>query len=195
MAKWIVSLPDFSNGSLFNEETVAFILLILTLALSLWMTFKGYAVMKTLLLILTALWLGFLGIKVCSLFTGEAVFKLVFFVMFLFLGMCMVFFLNEIFHYLLRRLGVLLWCESHSYLMSAPLGAGLLCGCIWLRVFRHTPVCVLTFVVLTAAGLLYQHRHRHELVHTHTYDDIVRMKRPDLEDEAADGGRPATGGE
>ncbi len=180
MTKWILKLPDFSNGLVFNEETVAFVLLILTLALSLWMTFKGYSVMKTLLLVLTALWLGFLGIKVCAFFTGEAIFKLVFFVTFLFLGICLVFFLNMILNYLLRRLGVLIWCESHSYLLSAPLGAGLLCGGVWLKIFQHTPVCVLTFAILTAAGLLYQHRHRHEIVHAHTYDDIVRMKRPEL---------------
>lgn len=187
MTKWIFCLPDISNGLVFNEETVAFILLILTLVLSLWMTFKGYSVLKTFLLILMALWLGFLGVTVCALFTGEAVFKLVFFVIFLFLGMCMAFFLNTILNYLLRLLGGLLWCESHSYLLSAPLGAGLLCGCVWLRIFRDTLVCAVLFVILAAAGLLYQHRHRHEIVHAHTYDDIVRMKRPDFQDEAADG--------
>lgn len=183
MEKWIFCPPDFSNGLVFNEETVAFVLLLVTAAMCLWMTFKGYQVMKTLLLILAALWLGFLGIKLCAFFTGEAVFKLVFFVTFLFLGICLVFFLNTVLNYLLRRLGVLFWCESHSYLLSAPLGAGLLCGCVWLRVFQHTPVCILSFVILTAAGLLYQHRHRHEVVHAHTYDDIVRMKRADDREE------------
>lgn len=195
MGKWIISLPDFSNGLVFNEETVGFVLLILTLALSLWMTFKGYQVMKGLLLVLMALWLGFLGIRICAFLSEQALFKLVFFVTFLFLGMCMAFFFNTILHFLLQRMGVLPWCEGHSYLLSAPLGAGLFCGGVWLKIFRHTPVCALAFVILSAAGLLVQHRHRHEVVHAHTYDDIVRRKRPDLAGEAADSAGDARGKE
>lgn len=174
---WILQFPDISQGLSFTTRTVTFLVALLVLATSALMCFKGYKLFQATFIFMAAILLGLWGAVISERFTDSLLFKMVFFVMFAFMGVCLLFFASVIWGYVARVLRIMPFLSKHLYLISSILGA-LAFGCaLYFMVFRSAVVASVLCVVLCAGGIAYQFRHKDQVVKMYTYDDLLKLPR------------------
>ncbi len=181
--KFVLQLPKWQGELLFSKGTLMFVGVILLLIVGTLFCFWGYKYFRTVL------FLG-IGVVVCygsyllvEPMTANLVIRMFVTVSLTFLGMCFVYFLDIVFGYLLDRLRIRSALGKRTYLFAAPLGAAVLgltiYGCIW----RDAVVAAGISLACLVLGLVFQHHRRKRMVRFRCYNDLLRLRRPKIDED------------
>lgn len=177
-------VPKWQGKLVFSGEVLAFAGMILLLVVGILFCFWGYKFFRTIL---------FMGIGTASCYggyllveplTGNLVLRMILTVTLTFVGVCFVYFLDIICGYVLDRLGgglrIKTFLDKRVYLLSAPLGALLLGLTIYYMIWRDGILSSLIAVVCLTFGLIFQNAKRKKQVRFKSYDDLLKLSRPEF---------------
>ncbi len=176
MNNWILRIQIPSSFS-FCYETLWFLFWIISLLLGLLTCLRGYKVIRITFLTTAALVFGLIGYRVSDLVTSEPVFKLLFFLCFLFLGLAALQMVMLIFSIPVKLLHLDRLFFKIRFFATAFLGAGLFSGLLFFRMFYNPAAAACTYAALTLVGTVVQYRQQKRERPSHTYDDLYRMPR------------------
>lgn len=176
MNNWILRIPAWEGELRFTYETVFFFMVIATLLAGLVLCFMGYKYLQMLFLLVLGCLMGIMGIRVTDGMTQNLVLKMCLFVIFTFLGICMLYALSTIAVTVLKKLHIKEKTDRYSYLISAFLGAGIVGVVTYLCVYRSILIVFPAFVVLFAAGTLWGKKQAAKRKVFHTYDELCERK-------------------
>ncbi len=194
MGKLVLHVPKWQGELVFSKEVLVFAGMILLLVVGILFCFWGYKFFRTIL---------FMGIGTASCYggyllveplTGNLVLRMILTVTLTFVGVCFVYFLDIICGYVLGRLGgglrIKTFFSKRVYLLSAPLGALILGLTIYNMIWRDGILSSLFAIVCLVFGLIFQNAKRKKQVRFKSYDDLLKLSRPEsdgsrLKDETA----------
>lgn len=111
-----------------------------------------------------------------------------------FVGVCFVYFLDIICGYVLDKLKIKSALSKRVYLIAAPLGAWILGLTIYYMIWRDVVISTLIVVICMVFGLIFQHANRKKQVRFKSYDDLMKLSRPESGESRLETGR-VDGGE
>lgn len=177
MKNFIWNIPDFSWGFQFTTEIVLFFLDIALVCIGICFCIKGYKAFRTLFLCMTAVFLGYLGLRVGDLFTSSRVYKMVLFVVFAFWGVYLVYVTMALISRALKKKNIQAPLVRQLFWITPVLGGFLITAVVYANIYRSNALALLLFVLTVAGGIAWQYAHKNKGKIAHTYDDIVKMKR------------------
>lgn len=180
MNGFIWELPVWTGSLQFDAVTIRFLLDIFLVSLGILLCFKGLKLLETVALLTTCLLCGYGGSILSEWLTQSLVFKLLFFSLFAFMGVCVLYFVWTILAAALKPLPIGKWVEKKFYWLTAVLGGGMAGLTVWMDILRLPLAVALGTLVLTVAGIVWQVAHKDEQRVAHTYDDLYNMKREEL---------------
>lgn len=183
MDKFVLQVPKWQGELLFSKEIILFLGVILLMIVGTLFCFWGYKYFRTVL------FLG-IGVVVCygsyllvEPMTANLVIRMFLTVSLTFLGMCFVYFLNIVFSYVLDRLRIRSALGKRAYLLTAPLGAAILGLVIYFYIWRDAVVTAGITLCCLTAGLVFQYRKRKKMVRFRCYNDLLRLRRPRIDED------------
>lgn len=176
MNNLILRIPAWKGELKFTYETVFFFMVIATLLAGLMLCFMGYKYLQALFLIVLGCLMGIVGIRVTDGMTQNLVLKMCLFVIFTFLGICLLYALSNIAVTVLKKLHIKEKTDRYSYLISAFLGAGIVGVVTYLCVFRSILIVIPMSVLLFAAGSFWGKKRAAKRKVFHTYDELCERK-------------------
>ena len=175
MENWIWVLPEVSGGLRFDETMVRFLLELGCVLLGIAICVGGTKSLNACLVVAGGLLGGWGGVLLSERFPESLVLKLVFFSMFAFFGLCLAFFLDNLWKSVTRGIGAFGWFGAHFFWLTAFLGAGLAAATVWERIYRNEFAAIGLFAGLSLFGFLWQLSHREKTTTARTYEDLYRM--------------------
>ncbi len=176
MNEFIINIPRWEGQILFTYETVSFILLIVFIISGIMMCAWGYKYFHALCLIYTICWSGYAGISKADGLTDNMLLMMVFFVIFVFFGVCAAVFLFKAAEQIFMVASISKLWRKISCFVTPILGASSLSIAVYLRVYRNIPAAVIIFAVFFLAGFLHQRKSKEKQIRFKTYGQLVRMK-------------------
>lgn len=179
----MLQVPKWQGELLFSKEVLVFVGVILLILVGTLFCFWGYKYFRTVL---------FLGISVVICYgsyllvepmTTNLVVRMFLTVSLTFLGVCIIYFFDIIFCYILDKLRIRDALGKRSYILSAFLGAAILGLTIYFFIWRDELTVSVFSAVCLIIGLIFQHFKRKKQVRFRSYNDLIRMKRPKLEED------------
>lgn len=178
--KFVFHVPEWQGELLFSKEVLVFVGVILLVIAGTLFCFLGYKYFKTIL------FLG-IGTVVCygsyllvEPMTPKLVIRMFLTVSLTFLGLCFAYFLDIIFVFILDRMHIRNALGKRTYLLAAPLGAAILGLTIYYFIWRDAITAIVTALVCLAVGLPFQYAKRKKQVRFRTYNDLLRLSRPEV---------------
>lgn len=181
MEKLVLRVPEWQGELVFSRETLIFVGVILLMIVGVLFCFWGYKFFRTIL---------FMGIGIVTCYgsyllvepmTANDVIRMFLTVSLTFLGVCFVYFLSIIWGFILDKLRIRTALAKRTYLLAAPVGAAMIGLTIYYMIWRDEIVAGVTAAVCLAVGLTFQHFKRKKQVRFRSYDDLIRLSRPQFD--------------
>ena len=185
MNTWIFELPEWQEGIVFEEQWVLFFLGVVLLFTGFALSFIGYKQMQALSMVALTCLLGMTGFWLGERMTQNAVLKMYFFVVFLFVGTYFLKLLLDGLALLMKKRQVYEKLLRKQYLIAAPLGAAITSGVLYCNMYRSLPVVWGLFAGLTIVGILWGKKRSAQNVIFYTYDDLYHRKPLEAERDSA----------
>lgn len=173
-------VPKWQGELFFSKELLVFVGVILLVIVGTLFCFWGYKFFKTVL------FMG-IGVVACCIsyllvepMTPKLVIRMFLTVSLTFLGLCFFYLVDIIFSYVLDKLHVRDALGKRTYLLAAPLGAAILGLTIYYFIWRDEITAAVISLVCLAVGLPFQHVKRKKQVRFRTYNDLLRLSRPEV---------------
>ncbi len=182
MEDFILEIPKWEGEIVFSQELITLILVIIALITGVLLCFWGYRYFKTIALILVGCICGFIGYRIGEGMTSNLVLQMCIFVMFTFVGVCMLFFLSILWVWLLDKLKIRSFIQRTLHIIASLSGALMVGGITYFRVYQNLLVVVIIAGVLAIAGIWYGMRNVKARRVFRTYEDLRKLK-PLTEDE------------
>ncbi|MDE5698452.1 MAG: hypothetical protein K2I96_13760, partial [Lachnospiraceae bacterium] len=181
MEKLVLRVPEWQGELVFSEETLIFVGVILLMVVGSLFCFWGYKYFGTILL------MG-IGIATCygcyllvEPMTDNPVIIMFLTVSLTFWGLCFVYFLSIIWGFILDKMRIRTALAKRNYLLAAPVGAAILGLTIYYMIWRDEIVAGAIAAVCLVTGLIYQHSKRNKQVRFRSYNDLLRLSRPQFD--------------
>ena len=173
-------VPKWQGELFFSKELLVFVGVILLVIVGTLFCFWGYKFFRTVLFI------G-IGVVACCIsyllvepMTPKLVIRMFLTVSLTFLGLCFFYLVDIIFSYVLDKLHIRDALGKRTYLLAAPLGAAILGLTIYYFIWRDEITAAVISLVCLAVGLPFQYVKRKKQVRFRTYNDLLRLSRPEV---------------
>ncbi len=180
MDKFVFHVPKWQGELFFSKELLVFVGVILLVIVGTLFCFWGYKFFRTVLFI------G-IGVVACCVsyllvepMTPKLVIRMFLTVSLTFLGLCFFYLVDIIFSYVLDKLHIRDALGKRTYLLAAPLGAAILGLTIYYFIWRDEITAAVISLVCLAVGLPFQYVKRKKQVRFRTYNDLLRLSRPEV---------------
>ncbi len=179
-------VPKWQRELLFSEEILMFAGVILLMIVGILFCFWGYKFFRTIL---------FMGIGTVACYgsyllvesmTPNPVARMFLTVSLTFFCVCFVYFLDIIGAFILDKLRMREALGKRTYLLAAPLGAAVIGLTIYFLIWRDKAAAGAAAAVCLAAGLIYQHSKRKKQIRFRSYDDLIKLPRPEFHEAGRD---------
>ena len=180
MDKFVFHVPKWQGELFFSKELLVFVGVILLVIVGTLFCFWGYKFFRTVLFI------G-IGVVACCIsyllvepMTPKLVIRMFLTVSLTFLGLCFFYLVDIIFSYVLDKLHIRDALGKRTYLLAAPLGAAILGLTLYYFIWRDEITAAVISLVCLAVGLPFQYVKRKKQVRFRTYNDLLRLSRPEV---------------
>lgn len=176
MENFILNIPKLEGEITFSPEAITFTLVSIALVSGVLLCFWGYRYFQTIALVILGCICGFVGYRIGQRMTPNPVLQMCIFVMIMFLGVCMLYFLSILWVSFLGKIGAQTFLQRTLHIIAALSGALIVGIVTYTQVFANLIVTVCITVVLAIAGIGYGIRSMKAKRVFHTYDDLLKMK-------------------
>lgn len=176
MKDFVLEIPKWKGQIVFDYETISFVLLWLILISAILLCFWGYKYFQSICLMLLGSLCGVTGILIANGMTDHIILQVFFFVIFLFLGVCLFYFLSLLLVSILKILRIWSPIYKKEYLISAVLGSAVAGVTVYQKIFRNALVVAGASAVLGVWGILYSRKRIKERKPFLTYADLYRLE-------------------
>lgn len=166
----------------FRPEVVYPLLRVCTLILCVLLCIVGARLLRNALFIGSALFCGFIGMKMGEEVNASFLALMLFFGLFAFLGLGFMQILLMIIRDLIKRDCLYRILQKKQFWIMPVVGAGLFSYLIYLWFAIDIWICVTIFGLLALLGTYLQYIRKDEQIIFHTYDDLLRLRRSDEND-------------
>ena len=173
-------VPKWQGELFFSKELLVFVGVILLMIVGTLFCFWGYKYFKTVLFMGIGIVACYVGYLLVEPMTPKLVIRMFLTVSLTFLGLCFFYFLDIIFSYILDSLHVRDALGKRTYLLAAPLGAAILGLTIYCFIWRDEITAAVISLVCLMIGLPFQHVKRKKQIRFKTYNDLLRLSRPEV---------------
>ena len=181
MDKFVLNVPEWQGELVFSKEMIIFLGVILLIVVGILFCFWGYKYFGTILFMGIGATLCYGSFLLVEPMTDNSVIRLFLTVSLTFLGLCFVYFLSIIWGFILDKLRIRTALAKRSYLLAAPLGAAILGLTIYFMIWRDEIVAGVIAAVCLIVGLIYQHSKRKKQVRFRSYNDLLKLSRPEVD--------------
>lgn len=182
MEKFVLNVPEWQGELVFSKEMIIFLGVILLIVVGILFCLWGYKYFGTILFMGIGAVLCYGSFRLVEPMTDNSVIRLFLTVSLTFLCLCFVYFLSIIWGFILDKLRIRTALAKRSYLLAAPLGAAILGLTIYFMIWRDEIVAGAIAAVCLIAGLIYQHSKRKKQVRFRSYNDLLKLSRPEIDD-------------
>ena len=166
----------------FRPEVVYPLLRVCTLVLCVLLCIVGARLLRNALFIGSALFCGFIGMKMGEEVNASFLALMLIFGLFAFLGLGFMQIILMIIRDLIKRDRLYRILQKKQFWIMPVIGAGLFSYLIYLWFAIDIWICVTIFGLLALLGTYLQYIRKDEQIIFHTYDDLLRLKRSDEND-------------
>lgn len=166
----------------FRPEVVYPLLRVCTLVLCVLLCIVGARLLRNALFIGSALFCGFIGMKMGEEVNASFMALMLFFGLFAFLGLGFMQIILMIIRDLIKRDRLYRVLQKKQFWIMPVIGAGLFSCLIYLWFAVDIRICITIFGLLALLGTYLQYIRKDEQIIFHTYDDLLRLKRADEND-------------
>lgn len=184
MEHLILKVPEWRGSIVFDRETIMFLLVIAVFFAGISICFRGYQYFRVLCVAALGCLFGMAGIIIAQRVTSHHVVMMIFWVTFTFVCACISYYISGLVDSLFRKLHIREKLAAKQYLISALLGAAVVCVDVYAGIYR-SPFVLLLFALLAAAGGFYGRKKAAQRRPFHTYDDLCAIE-PLAEEGAAE---------
>lgn len=177
MEKFIWNIPDFSQGLQFTTETVFFLLEIALICVGICFCIRGYRSFRSIFLCGSAVFLGYLSLLISEQFFTSLLFKMVFFVAFVFVGVCLTYLVTVFISQGLKAIRIQAWLVKYLFLITPILGGLLIAATVYATIYRSIVLACVLLALTAACGIVLQFWRKSKLFVGYTYEDILKMER------------------
>ncbi len=185
MKDLILEIPKWSGQITFSREAVWFLLTIFAWIVGFFICILGYKYLQTLVLIVLGMLCGGLGVWIGDQMTDNTLLQLSFFVMFTFLGVCLLYLLSILWTWGLKKVKLYDACWRGRCYTAALVGALVVAGVLYFRIYRNGVVALVLFALSFVASVIHGKRQAAKQKPFYTYEDLLRVTRPDEIEEKA----------
>lgn len=176
MGNWIFTLPAWDPLNYFTKDIVFFLLAILMLISGILICFWGYKYLLTLIMIVLGCVSGFFGLYLMDGMTENPILLMFFFVMWVFWGECLFYFISVGINKLLKERHVHRAVKNVMVVLSPFIGGGIIFLVLLLRVYTGVLVDLGIAALFVLLGAIYQKKEKINLREFKSYDDLYRMR-------------------
>lgn len=176
MEKLLIKLPELSGDLLFSQTTLNFLLVLLLLVAGILLCFVGYQHLQALILFAAGCFCGMLGIKIAVEMTRNLMIQMSFFVMFTFIGVCLLYLLSIIVATILWQIKLRNLLLKKMYFFTALIGGLIIGVVVYFCVYQDILIASLIALLMMISGSLYGKRKMARQRVFYTYADLCEMK-------------------
>lgn len=176
MSDFILNIPEWEGTIVFSREVITFVIVIIALIAAVAMCFWGFRYFQTLALILLSCICGMIGFHIGERMTSNTVLQMCIFVIFSFLGICLLYFLSLLWSSFLSKLKIHAFVQRSLHIIASISGA-LVAGILtYIHVYKNPYIVIAGTLLLAIGGSWYGIRSATANRVFHTYDDLYKMK-------------------
>lgn len=176
MNKLLIKLPELSGDSLFSQNTLNFLLVVLLLVAGILLCFVGYKYLQAFTLFASGCFCGMIGIKIADEMTTNLIIQMSIFVMFTFIGVCLLYLLSIIVATIMRQIKIQNFIFKKMYIFTAVIGGFIIGGLIYFRIYQDICLASIIALFMTITGAVYGKRKMATQRLFHTYADLCEME-------------------
>ena len=176
MEHYILKLPAGSIKNYFTKDIVVFLIAIIVLLVGIILCFKGYKYFQTLITLILGCFSGYIGIELTDYLSANPIIKMIFFVIFTFIGSCLFYFLTVLIGFLLKKIHLEKNISNQMYIITSILGAMIIVFIVYTEIYNGWGLNLILFLFFTVTGIIYQKKKKAIQVDFHNYEDIINMK-------------------
>ena len=182
MDKFVLNVPEWQGELVFSKEILILVGVILLIVVGILFCFWGYKYFGTILFMGIGAALCYGSFLLVEPMTDNSVIRMFLTVSLTFLGLCFAYFLSMIWGFILDKLRIRTALAKRTYLLAAPLGAAILGLTIYFMIWRDEIVAGAIAAVCLIIGLIFQHSKKKKQVRFRTYNDLLKLARPEIDD-------------
>ena len=182
MDKFVLNVPEWQGELVFSKEILILVGVILLIVVGILFCFWGYKYFGTILFMGIGAALCYGSFLLVEPMTDNSVIRMFLTVSLTFLGLCFAYFLSMIWGFILDKLRIRTALAKRTYLLAAPLGAAILGLTIYFMIWRDEIVAGAIAAVCLIIGLIFQHSKKKKQVRFRTYNDLLKLSRPEVDD-------------
>lgn len=176
MKDFILQVPEWKGEMLFDYEIVSFFMIWVVLFCAIMLCVWGYKFFQTMCLLVLGSLCGVVGIFVAASKTDNLVLRLIFFVIFVFFGLGIFFFLSMMVVWLFKRLGIANRASKMKGILSAVIGSILVGITVYQKIYHNIWVVLGATFILGVWSILHGRKCAAEQKPFYTYDDLYKLK-------------------
>ncbi len=185
MKDFILEIPKWEGTLVFSEEVITLVLIVIALIAGVLLCFRGYRYFQTMTLILCGCLCGAGGYKLGVTITDIDILQMSIFVIFTFLGVCLLYFLSMILVNAMEKLHLTSLTNKVLNSVVSIAGAAIVGMIIYTKIYHNFGIVLALAVVLGISGTLYSLKKAETRRFFYTYDHLAKMK-PLTEEELND---------
>ncbi len=176
MKDFILEIPKWEGQIVFSEEVITLFLVIVALIAGILLCFWGYRYFQTIALVLWGCLCGALGYKIGSEMTQNEILQMCIFVIFTFLGVCLLYFISMFLIKALEKLKLQSTLNRLLNILISLAGAVIVGVITYTKIYRNLGVVLVLAVILGIGGIVYGIKKAESRKVFRTYDHIAKMK-------------------
>jgi len=176
MEDWILELPKWKGQMFFSINIVSLLMIIGVIIAGIILCFWGYKYFHTIILIIIGCASGILGINLVETLLVESIYKMIFFVMFIFFGVLFLFFVTNFINNMLSRSHLYNNLVKRLYFIAPLLGSLMVMFLIYFNVYHNIAIVMGIFLILFSLGYLYSKKRVASRRPFYSYDDLCQLK-------------------
>lgn len=185
MKDFILEIPKWEGYIAFSEEVITLVLVVIALIAGVLLCFWGYRYFQTIALVLFGCLFGAIGYKIGAGMTDSDILQMTIFVMFTFLGVCLLYFVSMILVKAMEKLRLQSAANKVLNTLISIAGAAVVGVVTYTKVYHNLGIVLAVSVILGIGGIVYGIKKAENRKVFRTYDHLAKMK-PLTEEEIND---------
>lgn len=176
MEDFILRIPKWKGELRFDYGMVSFLLIWIVLFTAIMLCIWGYKYFQGMCFLTFESLCGVVGLIAAESMTDNPVLKMFFFIMFVFLGICLFYFLSTMCAWVLNRLGAGKVLCKMEYLFAALSGSIVAGITVYQKIYHNFRMVAGATLLLAVLSILHGHRATARRKPFYTYEDLRRLK-------------------
>ena len=176
MEDFILQVPQWQGEMRFDYGIVSFLLIWIVLFSAIMLCIWGYKYFQSMCLLVIGSLCGVVGIIAADTMTDNTVLKMIFFIMFVFFGICFFYFFSIILVWIFKLLRIEKSLCKLEYLFASLLGSILAGGTVYQKIYHNFWIVSGATLILAVWSIVYGRKRAAQRKPFHTYDDLCKLK-------------------